>query len=192
MGRCLSPCLNDLDPNLYRARLDAALAPFTGATDGREALLAMVEEQMHEESGRRHYERAATLRRRRDRLAALLDRLGGDLHATHASPRLVLAPHPKATGSGGGRFDAFWIVGGRVVDWGPLHEADEVATRTALALGARPAAGPACVPPDAVHELRIVATWLEANPEAPVLALDPAPSERTLFDFCSNRVSLAA
>ena len=26
MGRCLSPCLHDLDPNLYRERLDAALA----------------------------------------------------------------------------------------------------------------------------------------------------------------------
>ena len=29
MGRCLSPCLNDLDPNLYRRRLDAALGLFT-------------------------------------------------------------------------------------------------------------------------------------------------------------------
>ncbi len=28
MGRCLSPCLGDLDPNLYRRRLDAALALF--------------------------------------------------------------------------------------------------------------------------------------------------------------------
>ena len=26
MGRCLSPCLGDLDPNLYRRRLDEALA----------------------------------------------------------------------------------------------------------------------------------------------------------------------
>src|SRR5581483_2234257 len=28
MGRCLSPCLGDLDPNLYRRRLDQALAVF--------------------------------------------------------------------------------------------------------------------------------------------------------------------
>src|SRR5947208_1794046 len=40
MGRCLSPCLGDLDPNLYRRRLDAALAVFTGPGDGRAALLA--------------------------------------------------------------------------------------------------------------------------------------------------------
>src|SRR3954447_8831395 len=34
MGRCLSPCLQDLDPNLYRERLDAALALFGGQRDG--------------------------------------------------------------------------------------------------------------------------------------------------------------
>src|SRR5436189_160144 len=46
MGRCLSPCLGDLDPNLYRRRLDEALSLFTGAVDGRERLLAHVEAQM--------------------------------------------------------------------------------------------------------------------------------------------------
>ena len=30
MGRCLSPCLGDLDPNLYRRRLDQALRLFAG------------------------------------------------------------------------------------------------------------------------------------------------------------------
>src|SRR5581483_2436609 len=30
MGRCLSPCLGDLDPNLYRRRLDEALRLFIG------------------------------------------------------------------------------------------------------------------------------------------------------------------
>ncbi|MDX6698689.1 MAG: polymerase subunit epsilon [Solirubrobacteraceae bacterium] len=194
MGRCLSPCLNDLDPNLYRARLDAALAPFAGAGDGRDALLGLVDAQMREESGKRHYERAATLRRRRDRLETILDRLGGHLRATHAAPRLVLAPHPGHDRSGGGvRFDAFWIVGGRVADWGPLpRDAGELARRTALALGTRPSAGPQCVAPEAVHELRIVATWLESHPEAPVLGLDPAPSGERVFDFCSNPGSLAA
>ena len=38
MGRCLSPCLNDLDPNLYRRRLDEALALFTGDGDGGRVL----------------------------------------------------------------------------------------------------------------------------------------------------------
>jgi DNA polymerase-3 subunit epsilon len=42
MGRCLSPCLGDLDPNLYRERLDAALGLFVSSEDGGAALLAHV------------------------------------------------------------------------------------------------------------------------------------------------------
>ena len=88
-----------------------------------------------------NFERAAWLRRRRERLAWLLERLGGVLAATHARPRLVLAEHPS-----GGRCDAFWLDGGRVVDWGPPGDLDEVI------------------------EARIVATWLDAH-DAPALDL---------------------
>lgn len=85
------------------------------------------------------------------------------------------------------------MVGGRVADWGPLPaDPAELSRRTAPALGSRPLAGPDSVPPEAVHELRIVATWLDSHPEARVLALEPAPSGETLFDFCSNTGSLAA
>ena len=38
MGRCLSPCLGDLDPNLYRRRLDEALRLFVDGGDGRDRL----------------------------------------------------------------------------------------------------------------------------------------------------------
>src|SRR3954467_7110298 len=72
MGRCLSPCLRDLDPNAYRRRLDDALAPFTGQGDGGEALVARIEEQMSAASAAQRYERAAVLLRRRDRLASLV------------------------------------------------------------------------------------------------------------------------
>src|SRR3954449_6504674 len=64
MGRCLSPCLHDLDPNVYRERLDAALALFMGE-DGGAALLTRVDEQVAEASAARRYERAAWLTRRR-------------------------------------------------------------------------------------------------------------------------------
>src|SRR5205809_5297786 len=94
MGRCLSPCLRDLDPNAYRRRLDEALAPFTGHGDGGEALLARIEEQMGEASAAQRYERAAVLLRRRERLTALVARLSGVLEAAHARSRLVLAKHP--------------------------------------------------------------------------------------------------
>src|SRR4051812_15115342 len=117
MGRCLSPCLRDLDPNLYRERLDRALALFTTA-DGGEALLAHVKGQMQAASAAGQFERAAWLLRRHARLRALLARIGGVLRAAHAGARLVLAPHPAAPG----RFDAVWIAGGRVVDWGGVPE----------------------------------------------------------------------
>src|SRR4051795_5065139 len=61
MGRCLSPCLGDLDPNLYRERLDAALRLFVVERDGAGALLAHVERQIRAASAAQAYERAAWL-----------------------------------------------------------------------------------------------------------------------------------
>jgi len=136
MGRCLSPCLNDLDPNLYRERLDQALQLFVGRDGGR-ALLERVDRQTRVASAERRYERAAWLQRRRVRLEALLERLGGVLRATHTGARLVLAPHPQAPG----RFDAIWIAGGRVVDWGPVTPRCEEAGETSAWAAAGAPAG---------------------------------------------------
>ena len=156
MGRCLSPCLGDLDPNLYRERLDAALALFSGAGDGRTLLLAHIEDQMRAAATERAFERAGWLKRRHDRLEGLLARLGGVLRAAHGGVRLVLAPHPTATG----RLDAFWLVGGRVVDWGrlpdsvaDLHPRTEEALRS---VGAH-------VRPEEVDEVRLVGAWLAGH-----------------------------
>jgi DNA polymerase-3 subunit epsilon len=173
MGRCLSPCLNDLDPNLYRRRLDEALALFTGAGDGGAALLAHLDAQMREAAAGCHYERAAWLRRRRERIAGLVRALQGPLAAIHARPRLVLAPHPRRP-----RFDAFWLVGGRVADWDGLEQAGDLHGRTLDAL--RRAGGE--LPRDAVGEARIVQTWL-AGHDAPALALDPVPTEAAIRAF---------
>jgi DNA polymerase III subunit epsilon len=173
MGRCMSPCLNDLDPNVYRRRLDEALALFTGAGDGGLALLAHLDAQMRAAAAERRYERAAWLRRRRERIAALVAALGGTLAATHARPRLVLAPHPRAA-----RFDAFWLAGGRVADWAPLEEAGDVHDRTLAALVR--AGGE--LRADAVAEARIAQTWLAAH-DAPALALEPPPSRAAVAAF---------
>jgi DNA polymerase III subunit epsilon len=163
MGRCLSPCLHDLDPNLYRERLDSALALFTGDGDGGAALLARVDAQIREASAELRYERAAWLQRRRNRLESLLDRLGGVLRAIHASTRLVLAPHP----SDPARFDAVWIAGGRVVDWGPLVPLDELVSRSRRAVEA---GGGGWLPADEIPEARLVGAWI-ASHDPPELEL---------------------
>lgn len=177
MGRCLSPCLGDLDPNLYRSRLDAALALFTSG-DGAARLLAHLDAQVRTAASAQAFERAAWLRRRRQRLGTLLERLGGAVAATHAKPRLVLAEHPR-----GGSFDAFWLVGGRVVDWGPLGDVDEVASRTAAALrGGDGTGATATLAPDEVDEARIVSTWL-ASHESRVLELSEGVERAELAAF---------
>ena len=169
MGRCLSPCLGDLDPNLYRERLDAALRLFVDGRGGGAALLAHLDRQRREATAEQNFERAAWLQRRRERLEGLVRRLGGLLRATHAGTRLVLAPHPEKRG----RFDAFWIAGGRVVDWGALPAArDELLARTAAAVRAapRPELG-GWLTPEQVAESRLIGAWVAAH-EPPALELD--------------------
>ena len=176
MGRCVSPCLGDLDPNAYRRQLDLALAPFERPGAGAE-LIAELDRRLAEASAERRYERAAALLRRRERLAWVLERLEGVLRATHAAPRLVLARHPAKE-----RFDAFWLVRGRLVDWGPLPGASELTERTGRALDHPP--GRTVVPADEVDEVRIVAGWV-ADHEPPELALDPPPTAPQLLRFVS-------
>ena len=122
---------------------------------------------MREAAEAQRFERAAALLRRRDRLAWVLERLDGVLRATHAAPRLVLAQHPVKE-----RFDAFWIVQGRLVDWGPLPGASELVERTEAALARPP--GRALIPADEIDEVRIVAGWIaEHEPR------DDSPSTRS-------------
>jgi DNA polymerase III subunit epsilon len=177
MGRCVSPCLGDLDPNAYRRQVDLALAHFERPGAG-EALIAEIDRRMLEASQEHRYERAAALLRRRERLAWVLERLEGVLRATHAAPRLVIAKHPVKE-----RHDAFWLVRGRLVDWGPLPGHSELVERTRAAL-ARPA-GRSVVPVDEVDEIRIVASWV-ADHEPPELPLDPAPGAEELLDFVAR------
>ncbi len=186
MGRCLSPCLGDLDPNLYRRRLDEALRLFTTETDGRERLLAHVRRQMHDASVKQHYERAAWLRRRLRRLGMILERLGGALEATHVRAKLILASHPVDAA----RRDAFWIAAGRLVDWGPAppdSEALEERNQTALRRESRAGELGAHVPPDEIDELRIIATYLDSHPDIPELVLES--SERPFSETAALRLA---
>ena len=73
------------------------------------------------------------------------------------------------------RFDAFWVVRGRLVDWGPLPGHSELVERTEAALARPP--GRAVVPVDEVDEIRIVASWM-ADHEPPELDARPAAESR--------------
>ena len=87
------------------------------------------------------------------------------------------------------RFDAFWIVQGRLIDWGPLPGPSELAERTDAALSRPP--GRTAIPADEIDEIRIVASWV-AEHEPRVLELEPAPSADRLTDFAGNATSVAA
>jgi DNA polymerase-3 subunit epsilon len=109
------------------------------------------------------------------------------LAATHARPRLVLAEHPR-----GGRFDAFWLVGGRIADWGPLGDVDDAHARTLAALRGGDGTGPtASLSEDEVGDARIVATWLDGHPSAQ-LDLGHAPARAELARFLASAGARAA
>jgi DNA polymerase-3 subunit epsilon len=193
MGRCLSPCLGDLDPNLYRRRLDEVLALFVSEPGGSDQpLLRHVYGQMRAAAAQQRFERAESLRRRAGRLRTILDRLGGVLEATHARPRLILAPHPADDPAHPP--EAFWLVDGRLIDFGPLTGAaagiegesavDDLAARTEAALRRAGRVGEvgAHVPPDEIDEVRILSTWLASHPDTPQLVLRPAPDRDALVE----------
>jgi DNA polymerase-3 subunit epsilon len=186
MGRCLSPCLGDLDPNAYRRRLDEALALFTGDGDGGRALLAHLDAQVRAAAEQERFERAGWLRRRRERLAVLLERLGGAMAATHARPRLVLAAHPEQA-----RYDALWMVGGRIADWAPLSDPDDAWARTEVALRGGDGRGVApCATPDEVREVRIATTWLASHPSLE-LALSRDTTRARVQRFAARALAVA-
>ncbi len=172
MGRCLSPCLGDLDPNLYRRRLDEALA-LLARRDPRRAVLAYVDGLVSDASAAQRYERAAWLRRRRERLAVLLSRAGHGLAVTPSRPLLVLADAPD-----GDAWEAFWLVGGRVADWGSLPETAQVVERSAAAL--RTAVRP--LRPAEIAQARIAAAWVASN-EPYALDLTPLPDAARVERF---------
>jgi hypothetical protein len=136
---------------------------------------------MRHAAAQQQYERAASLRRRSGRLGAILRRIEGVLEATHVRPRLLYATHPL--GHGG---DVFWLVGGRLVDYGALpEEPQELEQRTATALirRGRPGDMGALVPPDEVDEVRIMGSYLASHPDTAQLDLDPIPDLDRLDAF---------
>ena len=187
MGRCLSPCLGDLDPNLYRRRLDQALRLFAGGqrdpgTRPGQALLDHLDDEMRRASVERRYERAQALHRRGGRLRAILGRLDGVLESTHARPLLVLARHPSRPA-----LEGFWLAGGRLVDSGVIADGEDLAARCAAAArrGGRAGELGAHVPPGEIAPIRILQTWLASHPDTPTLTLEPLPDAAAIAEFAA-------
>ena len=190
MGRCLSPCLGDLDPNLYRRRLDEVLRMFLGRGEqaAGQRLVEHVQAQMREAALRQQFERAASLRRRAHRLGVVLGGLEGVLEATHARPQLLLARHPVQAA-----FDGFWLAGGRLVDWGPVDDDIEqllARTEAAVARAGRIGELGAHLPRGEVDELRIIGTWLASHPRTPQLVLSAGLEPATLAAFVKGASGL--
>jgi len=186
MGRCLSPCLGDLDPNLYRRRLDQVLRLFAGGHDRPpgarpgQPLLDHLQDELRRASADRRYERAQALHRRAGRLRVILDRLDGVLESTHARPLLVLARHPSKPA-----LEGFWLAGGRLVDSGPIADGEDLAARCEAAArrGGRVGELGAHVPPAEIAPVRILQTWLVSHPDTPRLRLDLMPDAAALARF---------
>ncbi len=177
MGRCCSPCLGDLDPNAYRRQIEAVLALFDAPDGAAATLVAEIDQRLAAASAEHRYERAAALLRRRERLNSLLSRLDGVLRAVHSDPRLVLARHPIKN-----RFDALWMVQGRVADWGPLpDDPAELQARSHAALADAPDPGRP-VPAEEVDEIRIASAWI-AEHRPPELSLAEAREPERLARF---------
>ena len=182
MGRCLSPCLGDLDPNLYRRRLDQALRLFAGGQRGAgsrpgQALLDHVDDEMRRASAERRYERAQALHRRAGRLRAILGRLDGVLEATHARPLLVLARHPSTAA-----LEGFWLAGGRLVDSGVIADGEDLVARVAIAAararaGARGSSGRTSRPGRSRRSGSCRRGWRRIR-TTPTLTLEPMPDRR--------------
>ena len=181
MGRCMSPCLNDLDPNLYRRKLDEALALFTGAGDGGAALLAHIDAQMRAAAAGRalRARRLAAPPPRADRRARQRARRRAARRRTPARGscwrriRASRATTPSGSSAAASRT-------GTCLDRraGDVHDRTLAALRRARVHGAAPAAGGR-----RIAEARIVQTWLAGRAGVPALELAPAPGAAELAGF---------
>ena len=169
MGRCVSPCLGDLDPNAYRRQLDLALGLFDGPEPGGELL------ERDRPPHRGGVGRAALRARRRAAAPARPARVGARAPRGHPArhPRRAAAAARAPPGQGALR---------RLLDRARAAGGLGAAARATPSWWSAPAprsrgssgAKRQPVPAAEVDELRIVWGWLADN-EPPELPLDPAP-----------------
>ncbi len=173
MGRCLSPCLGDLDPNLYRRRLDAALGVLERA--GRRRAAAA---RARRRSRRRGLGRTA-LRTRRVAAAA-----AGAPRGAAGRARAGASATRTARGSCSTRRRR----AGRSRPSGSCAAASRTGARSAttstrsLERTAAALRSPGPADGDELDEARLVSAWAAAN-DAPVLELEGGVTGARLARF---------
>jgi DNA polymerase III subunit epsilon len=148
MGRCLAPCDGRVEPDGYRALVDAMLA----SLEAPDRLVRMLDARMAALADQERFEEAALARDRLRALAEALQRARLDRWLTGGRLSVVSAS--------GERLD---LVGGALCCDDPAGIAP-----------AAPIGAPA--PRDRADELAVVRSWLRRHPGA-VLACDDAPAE---------------
>jgi excinuclease UvrABC nuclease subunit len=168
LGRCIGPCTGRVDPDAYRALVDAALRYLDGET---EAVVARVQQLLVDAAERLDFERAARLRDllRRSQELVIAHRLVRD--SLTARPCLIVTPCPET-----GDRAFLLVVGGRL--WARVvascEETDEdVAARLRAAWERARAAPPWLLDQETLDAASIVARWLREHQDDPtVIQLD--------------------
>ena len=160
IGKCLGPCVSAVSARLYHDRVLEARAFLDGAHDGPIERLHVL---MQEASERLEFERAGSLRDKRQKLEDLRDRFD---RMRFAAESLTFA-YPVEGVNGD---DRVYLIRRGVVRAelpAPKTRTDEAALRdTAKKVVAdTPVTSPRSIPQHEVDELLVIAAWFRANPE---------------------------
>ena len=168
MGRCLSPCLGDLDPNLYRERLEEALRLFEHDGSQRAAGPRRAPDPRRLGRARLRARGVAAAAPAAAGVAAVAARRGAARRPRGRAPRD--RPAPERPGARRHVLDRR-RARGRL---GPAAGPDELEARTAAALREAPAPGGlgGWLPAEELVESRIVGAWIAGHDEVRVTELD--------------------
>jgi excinuclease ABC subunit C len=159
IGKCLGPCVAAPLARVYRDKVSQARAFLDGADDGPIERLAR---QMIEASERLEFERAGSLRDKRQRLEGLRDQFDRMRFAAES-----LTFTYRVDGVEGD--DRVYIIRRGVVRaevTAPKTRTEESALRDVVkrVVADTPATGPRSIPQHEVDELLVIAAWFKAHP----------------------------
>jgi excinuclease ABC subunit C len=159
IGKCLGPCVAAPMANAYRARVSQARAFLDGTNDGPIELLGA---QMQEASERLEFERAGSLRDKRQRLEDLRDRFD---RMRFAAESLTFAYHVEGVGGD----DRVYLIRRGVVRAdlpAPRSRSEERELKAAVrkVVSDTPVTSARSIPQHEVDELLVIASWFRANP----------------------------